>query len=363
MKDPKIQKTLKKLIPTLDELGISYVVIGGNAVYIHGYKRYTEDIDILVTKDGQQTIMSHLFQLGLMPRFKNAETSFKDTLTKIGIDLVISGKEKLGKGTYPEPDKLQTVSHQGITFVGLIDLINIKIESGRDRDIADVSELIKYLKLDEDFYKKLNSDAQSEFRQIWKRAQPDLKEFNNPNYWDDTEVDALLDAVNEGKITLEEAYEMMESGDFIKDLKNLHGEDDFTGWISPDAKFYSFSKYKVDSHIKVAYQIEPDLKGNTTIVDDMFELGYIRVLVENDELNIQYDGSERPNTSALFNMCLKVLDHYSDLRIIRFEVGNPSFFTSIIGRLKREAEIFDVRVVKENKTTGKQIIELHIKNK
>src|SRR4051812_17946457 len=42
---------LHKIARRLDDLKIPYVVVGGMALFRHGLRRFTEDVDILVTKE------------------------------------------------------------------------------------------------------------------------------------------------------------------------------------------------------------------------------------------------------------------------------------------------------------------------
>lgn len=45
---PATQEDLKFLVNILNEAGADYILIGGYALYAHGYRRATEDIDILI---------------------------------------------------------------------------------------------------------------------------------------------------------------------------------------------------------------------------------------------------------------------------------------------------------------------------
>ena len=55
-----VQKTLRRITKKLDELGVPYAVVGGLALFFHGYRRFTEDVDILVTKDNLNTYMDEM---------------------------------------------------------------------------------------------------------------------------------------------------------------------------------------------------------------------------------------------------------------------------------------------------------------
>src|SRR6476661_9463486 len=42
---------LQRIARRLDELQIPYAIVGGMALFKHGFRRFTEDIDILVRKE------------------------------------------------------------------------------------------------------------------------------------------------------------------------------------------------------------------------------------------------------------------------------------------------------------------------
>jgi hypothetical protein len=53
-KSSAVFKALEKIVRRLEELGIPYAVAGGMALFLHGYRRFTEDVVILVSKEGIQ---------------------------------------------------------------------------------------------------------------------------------------------------------------------------------------------------------------------------------------------------------------------------------------------------------------------
>src|SRR5216117_2414976 len=62
-----VHKALARITKRLDELGIPYAVAGGMALFLHGYRRFTEDVDILVTPEGLQEAHRKLEGLGYLP--------------------------------------------------------------------------------------------------------------------------------------------------------------------------------------------------------------------------------------------------------------------------------------------------------
>src|SRR5437868_10104193 len=69
----KVQEALRRITGRLNELGIPYAVAGAMAMFQHGYRRFTEDIDILVTADGLKKIHDALEGLGYLPPFRGSK--------------------------------------------------------------------------------------------------------------------------------------------------------------------------------------------------------------------------------------------------------------------------------------------------
>src|SRR5665213_1511688 len=51
-----VQSTLRRIAARLNDLGVPYAVVGGMALFQHGVRRFTEDVDILVTRDSLKLI-------------------------------------------------------------------------------------------------------------------------------------------------------------------------------------------------------------------------------------------------------------------------------------------------------------------
>src|SRR3954447_12712585 len=66
-KGSAVHETLRKIARRLDELGIPYALAGSMAMFLHGYRRFTEDIDILVTRESLQKIHEELEGRGYLP--------------------------------------------------------------------------------------------------------------------------------------------------------------------------------------------------------------------------------------------------------------------------------------------------------
>ena len=49
-KESAVHQALERITARLDQLGIPYAVVGGMALFFHGFRRFTEDVDILVSR-------------------------------------------------------------------------------------------------------------------------------------------------------------------------------------------------------------------------------------------------------------------------------------------------------------------------
>ena len=174
MGEGTVNKTLARLSSDLDEHGIDYAVIGAVALLAHGYPRFTEDIDLVMTAEGLEKFHEELIGLGYVPAFPGARKRLKSTADGVSIEVMTTG-EYPGDGkpkpvSMPEPTTAST-EIDGIRFVTLEKLIELKLASGmsapdRLKDLADVQELIKIRNLDEDFASKLDPYVREKYREL-----------------------------------------------------------------------------------------------------------------------------------------------------------------------------------------------------
>jgi len=173
-----VQDTLRKIARRLDELQISYAVAGAMAMFQHGYRRFTEDVDLLVTRDGLQRIHQALDGLGYVPPFKGSK-QLRDADTGVKIEFLVTG-DYPGDGkpkpvTFPEPSEV-AVEKDGIRYLNRVMLVTLKIASGmtnpaRLKDLADVQELIKHLQLPREFGEQMHPYVQEKYRELWDAVQ------------------------------------------------------------------------------------------------------------------------------------------------------------------------------------------------
>jgi hypothetical protein len=134
---------------------VDAVVLGGVAVFLHGYERSTTDLD-LYTLDRPLTYAQ---------------------LESAGAKWSLAKREHVLDGVRIHTVTPEDAGHvveatliiQGVRLVGLGDLIAIKMicglnDAGRMKHIADVQELIRAVPLDKRFASKLRSELRAPFK-------------------------------------------------------------------------------------------------------------------------------------------------------------------------------------------------------
>lgn len=174
-----LHNTLTQLASDLKEHGIDYMVIGAVALLAHGYPRFTEDIDLVLTPAGLEMFHRELIGLGYVPAFPGAKKRLRSTKDGVTIEVMTTG-EYPGDGkpkpvAMPEPTSA-SVEIDGIQFVTLEKLIELKLASGmtaphRLKDLADVQELIKFLNLQRDFSERLDPYVRDKFLELFEAIE------------------------------------------------------------------------------------------------------------------------------------------------------------------------------------------------
>jgi hypothetical protein len=185
-----INNALKRIAKDLEEKKIDYTVIGAVALNQHGYRRFTEYIDLLLTKQGLETFHQELVGRGYRLAFEGARRMFRTLEGGVPVEVVTAG-EYPGDGRpkpvqFPNPTDF-SIEIDGINTISLEKLVELKLASGtsspdRLRDLADVQELIKVKELPTEFAERLDASVRDKFIELQRavqvaREKPDPKEL------------------------------------------------------------------------------------------------------------------------------------------------------------------------------------------
>jgi hypothetical protein len=165
MAKDKVHQTLRRVVKNLSKAKIDYAVLGGMALSAYRYRRATTDVDVLLTADGLEVFRERFLdkdydQAPRRPR------RFVDRKSGVTIDMLVAGRfpgsGKPGPVAFPEPVAVAQ-EMEGIRYVNLPTLIELKLAARRWRDFSDVVELIRFNELDEAFLPKLHASTHSDF--------------------------------------------------------------------------------------------------------------------------------------------------------------------------------------------------------
>ena len=143
--------TLQKLIKLFEGRKIPYMIIGGQAVLIHGEPRLTKDIDVTLGMDITEMplIVKVVKKSGLRVLPKSTKVFVKqtmvlpvsDTQSGLRIDLIFS-HTTYERGAIQRAIVVK-INGQEVRFASVEDTIIHKIFAGRPRDIEDVQSILK----------------------------------------------------------------------------------------------------------------------------------------------------------------------------------------------------------------------------
>lgn len=190
MGNGSLDNAVAELAAKLSRHGIDYVVTGGMALKAHGYRRLTNNINLVLTEEGLSRFGKELLgrgSLGVVGYDRVFANSIRQLQTYPGgvsIQIMIAG-EYPGDGkpkpvSIPDPSAAST-EIDGVRFVTFEKLIELKLASGmtaphRLKDLADVQELIKIRSLQKDFASRLDPYVRDKFLELYEAVEQSPKD-------------------------------------------------------------------------------------------------------------------------------------------------------------------------------------------
>lgn len=161
----------------LRDAGVPHAIVGGIAVCLHGYRRSTVDVDLLVRSEDTAAIRGALEAAGYT--WSDANREF---IGQAGVPVqFLTCGERAGKDSevsLPDPSlPASTQEIEGLPVLSLARLIEIKLACGLGdlrrlhRDLADVVELILVHGLSRSFARHLHKSLREPFRKLVLQAR------------------------------------------------------------------------------------------------------------------------------------------------------------------------------------------------
>ena len=143
-----LNQDFKEFIQSLNDNAVRYLLVGGYAVALHGYPRYTKDLDVWVdgTAENATNILKALRQFGFGSLdLKEADFTAPDQVIQLGyppnrIDLLTSLSGVEFSECYPS-HVIAKIDGVSASFIDLENLKKNKKATGRHQDLADIENL------------------------------------------------------------------------------------------------------------------------------------------------------------------------------------------------------------------------------
>jgi predicted nucleotidyltransferase len=132
----------------LEKHAVEYVVVGGYAVGVHGFPRYTGEMDVFVAISSQnaERIVEVFREFGFSSlNLKAADFLEADTVVEVGREpmkiQVITGIDGVSFDRCRSDRMLVNISGLQVPFIGFDSLLANKAASPRNKDRIDLEEL------------------------------------------------------------------------------------------------------------------------------------------------------------------------------------------------------------------------------
>lgn len=172
-----VHRALEKLTRLLEEAEIDYAILGAMALNEYGYRRVTEDLNVLLTRAGLDELSRRCLGRGYV-KMAGGNRGLRDTENQVDIIVALAG-DFPGDGSpkpvaFPDPAMIESSSKP--RFVPLETLLELKLASGisaahRLRDLADVLELIRATGLPRELSESLDPTVREKYLELWTAAQ------------------------------------------------------------------------------------------------------------------------------------------------------------------------------------------------
>lgn len=141
-------KHFQEFIELLKDKGVEFLIVGGYAVGIHGFPRYTGDLDVFVgiSERNAAQLLEVFAEFGFGEIGLNKEDFMEsETVVEIGREpikiQVLTGIDGVSFSECHEHAETFQIGEQTVPFISYQDLIKNKAASPRAKDKIDLEEL------------------------------------------------------------------------------------------------------------------------------------------------------------------------------------------------------------------------------
>lgn len=177
----KVRERLLRTCRALEEAGVPYVVIGGNAVAVwvgsrdEGAVRNTKDVDVLLDRQNLQQAAAAMSAAGFDLTEVNGVTMFldrADPMPSRGVHVVFANERIKQHDLHTAPPVVKGIrSPEGVDAIQLRELLVLKLIAFRDIDRVHIRDLLSVGLIDDALAGQIPPELRPRLEEI--RANPD----------------------------------------------------------------------------------------------------------------------------------------------------------------------------------------------
>lgn len=171
----KIQERLERTATTLEQAGIPYAIIGGNAVRAwvaqidEAAVRTTRDVDILLRRSDWPAALAAMEGAGFVYRHVKGIDMFLDgpgSKARDAVHVLFAGEKVRPDDPVPAPDVSEAEDIQKHRTLRLDALVRMKLTAFRDKDRMHLRDMIDVELVNESWYQRLPRELAARLKEL-----------------------------------------------------------------------------------------------------------------------------------------------------------------------------------------------------
>jgi hypothetical protein len=172
----KVRDRLKRSTKALEEAGVPYAVVGGNAVAAwvsevdESAARNTQDVDILLRREDLEKATAALEKVGFIHKIGAGITMFLDgpgAKARDAVHVIFANEKVRPEYEFPAPDVASSViKSNNMRVLALEDLVRMKLTSHRLKDRVHIQDLAFVELIDSKMVSRMDGDLGARLQSI-----------------------------------------------------------------------------------------------------------------------------------------------------------------------------------------------------
>jgi len=171
----KVQERLERTAATLEQAGIPYAIIGGNAVRAwvaqadEAAVRTTRDVDILLRRSDWPAAVAAMERAGFVCRHSRGIDMFLDgpgAKARDAVHVLFAGEKVRADDALPTPDVSEAEDIQRHRILRLDALVRMKLTAFRDKDRMHLRDMIDVELVDESWCGRLPPELAARLKEL-----------------------------------------------------------------------------------------------------------------------------------------------------------------------------------------------------